>query len=85
MDHIKTVSYSKFLEVRVVEVHEGVLKPSDLSANLLNINSIRNFTSLEAICPPHIGVAEGVHDGLEDRFQEKGVAIYTISIHKKNS
>ena len=30
-----------------------------------------------------VEVAEGVHDGLEDRFQEKGVAIYTISIHKK--
>ena len=28
-------------------------------------------------------VAEGVHDGLEDRFQEIGVAIYTKSIHKK--
>ena len=30
-----------------------------------------------------VEVAEGVHDGLEDRFQEIGVAIYTKSIHKK--
>ena len=31
-----------------------------------------------------VGVAEGVHDGLEDWFQKKGLAIYTKSIHKKN-
>ena len=31
-----------------------------------------------------VGVAEGVHDGLEDRLQNLGVAIYTKSIHKKN-
>ena len=30
-----------------------------------------------------LGVAEGVHDGLEDRFQNLGIAIYTKSIHKK--
>ena len=30
-----------------------------------------------------LGVAEGVHDGLEDRLQNLGVAIYTKSIHKK--
>ena len=30
-----------------------------------------------------VGVAEGVHDGLEDRLQNLGVAIYTKSIHKK--
>ena len=30
-----------------------------------------------------VGVAEGAHDGLEDRFQNLGVAIYTESIHKK--
>ena len=30
-----------------------------------------------------VEVAEGVYDGLEDRFQEIGVAIYTKSIHKK--
>ena len=28
-------------------------------------------------------VAEGVHDGLEDRFLKIGVDIYTESIHKK--
>ena len=32
-----------------------------------------------------VGVAEGVHDGLEDRLQNLGVAIYTKSIHKKIS
>ena len=31
-----------------------------------------------------VEVAEGVHDGLEDRFQKIGVDIYTESIHKKN-
>ena len=30
-----------------------------------------------------VGVAEGVHDGLEDRFQNFRVAIYTKSTHKK--
>ena len=30
-----------------------------------------------------LGVAEGVHDGLEDRLQNLGVAIYARSIHKK--
>ena len=30
-----------------------------------------------------VGVAEGVHDGLEDRFQNFWVAIYTKRIHKK--
>ena len=30
-----------------------------------------------------VGVAEGVHDGLEDRFQNLRVAIYTKSTHKK--
>ena len=30
-----------------------------------------------------LGVAEGDHDGLEDRLQNLGVAIYTKSIHKK--
>ena len=30
-----------------------------------------------------VGVAEGVHNGLEDRFQNLRVAIYTKSIHKK--
>ena len=30
-----------------------------------------------------VGVPEGVHDGLEDRLQNLGVAIYTKSIHKK--
>ena len=29
-----------------------------------------------------VGVAEGVHDGPEDRFQEIRVAIHTKSIHK---
>ena len=28
-------------------------------------------------------VAEGVYDGLEDRFPKKGVDIYTESFHKK--
>ena len=30
-----------------------------------------------------VGVAEGVHDGLEDRFQNFRVAIYTKRTHKK--
>ena len=30
-----------------------------------------------------VGVGEGVHDGLKDRFQKEGVDIYTKSIHKK--
>ena len=30
-----------------------------------------------------VSVGEGVHDGLEDRFQKIGVDIYTESIHKK--
>ena len=30
-----------------------------------------------------VEVAEGVHDGLEDRFPKIGVDIYTKSIHKK--
>ena len=30
-----------------------------------------------------VEVAEGVHDGVEDRFQKIGVDIYTESIHKK--
>ena len=30
-----------------------------------------------------VEVAEGVHDGLEDRFPRMGVDIYTESIHKK--
>ena len=30
-----------------------------------------------------VGVAEGVHDGLEDRFQNLRVAIYTKSIYKR--
>ena len=30
-----------------------------------------------------VGIAEGVHDGLEDRFQNFRVAIYTKSTHKK--
>ena len=30
-----------------------------------------------------VEVAEGVHDGLEDRFPKIGVDIYTESIHKK--
>ena len=30
-----------------------------------------------------VEVAEGVHDGLEDRFPKKMVDIYTKSIHKK--
>ena len=30
-----------------------------------------------------VEVAEGVHDGLEDWFQQIGVAVYTKSIHKK--
>ena len=30
-----------------------------------------------------VELVEGVHDGLEDRFQEIGVAIYIKSIHKK--
>ena len=29
-----------------------------------------------------VKVAEGVHDGLEDRFPKIGVDIYTKSIHK---
>ena len=29
-----------------------------------------------------VEVAEGVHDGLEDRFPKIGVDIYTKSIHK---
>ena len=32
-----------------------------------------------------VGVAEGVHDGLEDRFQNFRVAIYTKSTRKKIS
>ena len=32
---------------------------------------------------PIVGVAEGVHDSLEDRFQNFRVAIYTKSTHKK--
>ena len=31
-----------------------------------------------------VGIAEGVHDGLEERFQNLQVAIYSKSIHKKN-
>ena len=30
-----------------------------------------------------VEVAEGIHDGLEDRFPKIGVDIYTESIHKK--
>ena len=30
-----------------------------------------------------VGVAEGVHDSLEDRFQNFQVVIYTKSTHKK--
>ena len=30
-----------------------------------------------------VGIADGVHDGLEDRFQNFRVAIYTKSTHKK--
>ena len=30
-----------------------------------------------------VEVAEGVHDGLEDRFPKIGVDIYTESIHNK--
>ena len=30
-----------------------------------------------------VEVAEGVHDGLEDRFPKTGVDIYTESIHQK--
>ena len=30
-----------------------------------------------------VGVTEGVHDGLEDRFQNFRVAIYTKRTHKK--
>ena len=30
-----------------------------------------------------VGVAEGVHDGLENRFQNFQVVIYTKSSHKK--
>ena len=29
-----------------------------------------------------VGIAEGVHDGLEERFQNIWVAIYSKSIHK---
>ena len=32
-----------------------------------------------------VEVAEGVHDGLEDRFPKIGEDIYTESIHKKFS
>ena len=30
-----------------------------------------------------VGIAEGVHDGLKERFQNFRVAIYTKSTHKK--
>ena len=35
---------AEVLEVGVVEVHEGVLEPSDPSGTLLNLNPIRNCT-----------------------------------------
>ena len=76
----------------------SVLEPCDPSGNLLNLNPFRNCTRNQLRfffylwkLLAHltqvgvVGVAEGVHDGLEDRFQNLRVAIYIKIIHKKNS